>query len=141
MMGPPPPQRDGFWEPPPNEMRGEHYDPMVGRGGAMRGDRGHPPPFHRNRGVRGGDPGFRGRGGRGGERLPPPVRGRDGPHSMGHAGEHRGYSGEHKGHGQGGGNYATFVILFQNLRTPVHTCILNVSLFFRYVLSSCVPAF
>ncbi|KAM5146321.1 serine/threonine-protein phosphatase 1 regulatory subunit 10 isoform 2-T2 [Mantella aurantiaca] len=98
MMGPPPPQRDGYWEPPPNEMRGEHHDPMVGRGGGMRGDRGHPPPFHRNRGVRGGDPGFRGRGGRGGERGPP-GRGRDGPHGMAHGGEHRGYSGEHRGHG------------------------------------------
>ncbi|XP_018416159.1 PREDICTED: serine/threonine-protein phosphatase 1 regulatory subunit 10 [Nanorana parkeri] len=97
MMGPPPPQRDGYWEPPPNEMRGEHHDPMVGRGGGMRGDRGHPPPFHRNRGGRGGDPGFRGRGGRGGERGPP-GRGRDGPHAMGH-GEHRGYGGEHRGHG------------------------------------------
>ncbi|XP_077335086.1 serine/threonine-protein phosphatase 1 regulatory subunit 10 isoform X2 [Lithobates pipiens] len=96
MMGPPPPQHEGYWEPPPNEIRGEHHEPMVGRGGGMRGDRGHPPPFHRGRGSRGGDPGFRGRGGRGGERGP---RGRDGPHSMGHGGEHRGYSGEHRGHG------------------------------------------
>ncbi|CAI9621575.1 unnamed protein product [Staurois parvus] len=98
MMGPAPPQHDGYWEPPPNEMRGEHHDPMVGRGGGMRGDRGHPPPFHRNRGSRGGDPGFRGRAGRGGERGPP-GRGREGPHGMGHGGEHRGYSGEHRGHG------------------------------------------
>ncbi|XP_068106516.1 serine/threonine-protein phosphatase 1 regulatory subunit 10 isoform X2 [Hyperolius riggenbachi] len=119
MMGPPPPQRDGYWEPPPNEVRGEHPEAMGGRGG-MRGDRGHLPPFHRSRGSRGGDPGFRGRGGRGGERGPP-GRGRDGPHGMGHGehrafggehrgygehrghgGEHRGHGGEHRGHGHGG---------------------------------------
>ncbi|XP_066437659.1 serine/threonine-protein phosphatase 1 regulatory subunit 10 [Eleutherodactylus coqui] len=96
MMGPPPP-RDGYWEPPPNDMRGEHHENMGVRG-RMRGDRGHPPPFHRSRGGRGGEPGYRGRGGRGGERGPPPGRGRDGPHGM----EHRGYGGEHRGHGHGG---------------------------------------
>ncbi|XP_040260988.1 serine/threonine-protein phosphatase 1 regulatory subunit 10 [Bufo bufo] len=101
MMGPPPP-RDGYWEPPPNDMRGEHHENMGGRG-RMRGERGHPPPppFHRNRGGRGGDPGYRGRGGRGGERGPP-GRGRDGPHGMehrGYGGEHRGHGGEHRGHG------------------------------------------
>ncbi|XP_073455009.1 serine/threonine-protein phosphatase 1 regulatory subunit 10-like isoform X2 [Aquarana catesbeiana] len=109
-MGPPPPQREGYWEPPLTEIRGEHHEPLVGRGGGMRGDRGHPPPYQRNRG---GDPGFRGRGGRGGERGPP-GRGRDGPHGMGHGGEHRGdpnrgylgeprgHGGEHRGPGQGG---------------------------------------
>ncbi|KAM9326595.1 serine/threonine-protein phosphatase 1 regulatory subunit 10 [Gastrophryne carolinensis] len=104
MLGPPPPQHDGYWEPPPNDMR-EHHEGLGGRGG-MRGERGHPPPFHRGRGGRGGDPGFRGRGGRGGERgPPPPVHGRDGPHGMGHPGdrgfgEHRGHGGEHRGHGR-----------------------------------------
>ncbi|XP_075692499.1 serine/threonine-protein phosphatase 1 regulatory subunit 10 [Rhinoderma darwinii] len=104
MIGPPPP-RDGYWEPPPNDLRGEHHENMGGRG-RMRVDRGPPPPpppppFHRNRGGRGGEPGYRGRGGRGGERGPP-GRGRDGPHGMehrGYGGEHRGHGGEHRGHG------------------------------------------
>ncbi|XP_075042722.1 serine/threonine-protein phosphatase 1 regulatory subunit 10 [Mixophyes fleayi] len=108
MMGPPPPQRENYWEPPPNDMGGEHHENMRGRGPGMRGDRGHPSPFHRNRGGRGGDPGYRGRGLRGGDRGPP-GRGRDGPHGMGHSGEHRGYGehrshgGDHRGHGHGGG--------------------------------------
>eukprot|EP00079_Xenopus_tropicalis_P012492 XP_002939507.1 PREDICTED: serine/threonine-protein phosphatase 1 regulatory subunit 10 isoform X1 [Xenopus tropicalis] len=104
MMGPPPPQRDGYWEPPPNEnMRGGHHGGE--RGGMRGGDRGPPPPpFHRNRGGRGGEPGYRGRG-RGGERGHP---GRNGPYGMGHGdhrghgghgGEHRGHGGDHRGHG------------------------------------------
>ncbi|PIO37910.1 hypothetical protein AB205_0112560 [Aquarana catesbeiana] len=32
-MGPPPPQREGYWEPPLTEIRGEHHEPLVGRGG------------------------------------------------------------------------------------------------------------
>uniref|UniRef100_A0A8C5QLP8 Serine/threonine-protein phosphatase 1 regulatory subunit 10 n=1 Tax=Leptobrachium leishanense TaxID=445787 RepID=A0A8C5QLP8_9ANUR len=99
MMGPPPPQRDGYWEPPPNEnIRGGGPH---GGGGGMRGggERGPPPPpFHRNQGGRGGEPGYRGRGGHGGDRGPP-GGGRNGPHGMGHGPEHRGHGGEHRGHG------------------------------------------
>ncbi|XP_062454546.1 serine/threonine-protein phosphatase 1 regulatory subunit 10 isoform X2 [Rhea pennata] len=120
LLGPPPPQRGEFWEPPDGGMRGSPHGGGGGGGGGMRGGPGA--PFHRarGRGGGGGEPPYRGRGGGrnggppggggggggGGNRGGAPSGGHGGGGGGGgHGGEHgRGHPGEHpRGHGGGHG--------------------------------------
>uniref|UniRef100_A0A8C3I0I6 Serine/threonine-protein phosphatase 1 regulatory subunit 10 n=1 Tax=Chrysemys picta bellii TaxID=8478 RepID=A0A8C3I0I6_CHRPI len=99
MMGPPPPQRGEFWDPPDGGMRGNPHGGMRG-GGPGPGP--GPGPFHRGRG---GEPPFRGRGGGGRSGGPPNGRGGPPNNGMGGGGGHGGggHGGGHGGHGGGHG--------------------------------------